>query len=355
MKKKILDDERKVKLSTLVYGLLILVVIFLTIVVVLAYGPRTEIGNKVAAKIALVVPFPAAIVDWKHVVYINDVEANLFSVMKFYQGQDFAKEGLRVDFTTEAGKKRLRIKEREIVDKMVENSIVEILANQRGIFISDQDAEKIALQKLNEFGTADSFKDDLLKSYGWSMVDFRRQVFLPNIYAEALAAKIATEELSNNTEAKDKITQAQKQLESGKDFGEVVRNYSEGTSKDNGGALGWVKKEQILPELQDALFGENVPVKNAIIESSIGFHIVEIENSKKENGEKILQIKQIFTQKKTFADWLENQKKQMRVFVPLADFTWNMEKGMVDFRDMAMREFEKQERSKMQGDGSITF
>ncbi len=355
MKKKTLDGERKIKVSTLVYSLLVLLVVLLGVVAVLAYGPRTEIGNKVAAKIALFVPFPAAIVDWKHIIYINDVEANLFSIEKFYQGPDFAKEGLRVDFTTEDGKKRLRIKEREIVDKMVENKIIEILANQRGIFVSDQDAEKIALQKLNEFGTADSFKNDLLKSYGWSMSDFRQQVFLPGIYTEALAAKISTDELGSDVGAKNKITQAQKDLESGKDFVDVVRNYSEGTSKANAGELGWVKKGQVLPELQEAMFGAKAPLKNVIIESSIGFHIVEIEDKKTENGEDVLRLRQIFTQKSNFADWLENQKKQMRVLVPLADFTWNAEKGMVDFRDNAMREFEKQERLKVQGDGSITF
>jgi hypothetical protein len=45
----------------------------------------------------------------------------------------------------------------------------------------------------------------------------------------------------------------------------------------------------------------------------------------------------------------------MRVFVPLSDFIWNSELGMVDFRDEKMRAFEKEERSKVQGDASIMF
>ncbi|NTW27432.1 MAG: hypothetical protein HGA36_03840 [Candidatus Moranbacteria bacterium] len=355
MEKQIVDNEKKIKVSTLIYGILILVMLVLIVGSVLAYGTRTEIGAKIAAKIAVVVPFPAAIVDWRHVVYISSVQDNLASVERFYQVHDFSNDGLRVDFTTEDGKKRLRIKQREIMDKMVEDKIIEILAKQQGVVVSDTEADKVVAQKLNEFGTANDVKEDLLKSYGWSMDDFKQRVILPSLYLEALAQKVATEKSSDSAEAKSKIAQAQKQLESGKDFTEVVRSYSEGPSREKGGELGWAKKAQVVPELQTVLFEKDEPKKNAIIESSIGFHIVEIENRKKENGEDVLQLRQIFVAKNTFADWLETQKKQMKVVVPMADFTWNSQTGSIDFRDEKMNEFEKQERAKVQGDASIMF
>jgi parvulin-like peptidyl-prolyl isomerase len=321
----------------------------------LAYGTRSEIGTKIAAKISAVVPFPAAIIGWTNVVYIKDVVANLASVEQFYQTQDFAKEGLRIDFTTDDGKKRLRIKEREILDKMVEDKVIEILAKEKGIKISDEDADKVVSQKLNEFGTTEDVKTDLLKSYGWNMEDFKQRIVVPSLYMEALAQKITAEEAKSNTQSKDKITQAQKQLDSGKDFTEVVRSYSEGPSRDKGGELGWANKDQVVPELKDALFGKETPKKNAIVESSIGFHIVEIENRKTENNQDFLQLRQIFVGKNTFADWLVGKKKEMSVSVPLADFKWNSQSGAVDFRDEEMRLFEKNERAKVQGDASIMF
>lgn len=355
MEKQIASDDKKIKVSTLVYAFLIVVVFVTALGAILAYGTRTEIGTKIAAKISAVIPFPAAIVDFRHVVYMKDAQANLASVEKFYQTQDFAKEGLRIDFTTEDGKKRLRIKEREVLDKMVEDKIIEILAREKGVTVSDKDADAVVTQKLNEFGTAEDVKNDLLKSYGWSMEDFKEKVVLPSLYMEALAQKVSVEEANNNTKAKDKITQAQKQLDSGKDFAEVVRIYSEGPSREKGGELGWASKEQVLPELQTVLFGKDAPKKNDVIESSIGFHIVEIENRKTENGNELLQLRQIFVTKNTFADWLEGKKKAMKVIVPMADFTWNSQGGSVDFRDIKMREFEKTERAKVQGDASITF
>lgn len=353
-KKQVDDlDEKKIKLSVLLYAFAIIVIIFIAVSSILAYGTNSEIGSKIAAKMSKVIPFPAAIIGWNHVVFLSDVQDNLMSVEKFYQSQNFAEEGMRVDFTTQNGKKRLKIKEKEIIDKMVEDKIIEILAKERGITISDKDVDKAVTQKLNEFGTADEVKKDLSFSYGWSIDDFKQKVVLPSMYSSALAEKIVSSD-ADNSKAKEKINQAQKQLEDGKDFSEVVRNYSEGSSKEKDGQLGWVKKAQVVPELQAALFESSLK-KNSIIESSIGFHIVQIDDKKKDAGEDILQLRQIFVAKNTFADWLEKQKKQVRVSVPLSDFIWDAKTGVIDFKDENMRNFEKEERSKAQGDASIMF
>lgn len=348
------DNEKKIKLSTLIYAVLIIIVIIIGIGSILAYGTQTEIGGKISAIMSRVIPFPAAIVGYTNVVYLSDVEKDLASIQTFYQTQDLSKEGLRVDFTTPDGKKRLQIKEREILDKLVEDKIIEILAKERGISISQADIDKAVAEQLNNYGTANDVKSDLLNSYGWSLDDFKKFVVLPSVYKEALSAYVSQQNL-NDPQPKVKIEQAQKQLQNGEDFAQVVSEYSEGASKDNNGELGWVKKDQVLPELQDALFGSEPLEKNSIIESSIGFHIVDVENKKKDNNEDVLQIRQIFVAKNTFADWLDTQKKNMRVFVPLSGFTWNSSTGSVDFRSEQMRTFEKDERSKAQGDASIMF
>lgn len=351
-KKQTDSQDKRVKVSTLFYALAILVVALAIVASILAYGTKTAVGERISSVVSKVVPFPAAIVGWNHILFMTEVQENLSSVEKFYRSQNFASEGLRVDFTTENGRKRLMIKEREVMDKMVEDMIIEILAKDRGIFISEKDVDKAVSQKLNEFGTENDVKKDLLDSYGWSMDDFRKKIVLPSMYSDALEKKVLAEEFDVSA-PKEKIKQAKTQLESGKDFAEVVRMSSEGTSKENGGELGWVKKDQVVLELQDALFGEKPLEKNSIIESSIGFHIVEIENRKKEGDQTVLQLRQVFVAKKTFADWLIEQKKKMNVLVPVSAFIWDSKVGTIDFADESMRIFEKEERSKAQGDASI--
>jgi hypothetical protein len=111
----------------------------------------------------------------------------------------------------------------------------------------------------------------------------------------------------------------------------------------------------LLPELQNALFGKETFKNDTVIERSIGFHIIEIENKKKDNGEDVLQLRQIFIAKNSFADWLLQQMKEMNVIVPLKEFNWNKDNGMVEFRNNSMVEFEKQTKEKSQGDASIIF
>lgn len=348
------DDEKKIKLSTLVYATLVIIVAVIGIGAVLAYGTNTAIGGKIAAKMSKIIPFPAAIIDYTNFISENDLQKGLASVEKFYATQDLSKEGLRIDFTTPDGQKRLKIKEREILDKMVEDKIIEILTEKQGLSISKDDMDKAVSEQLAKHGTTKDVKSDLLDSYGWDLEDFKTWVVLPTMY-KTMLAQYAAGQTASGTVSKTKIEQAQKELASGKDFAEVAKNFSEGSSREDGGELGWVKKDQVVSELQDALFGSKQPEKNGIIESSIGFHIVEIENRKKENNEDVLQLRQIFVAKNVFADWLETEKKKMKVWIPLGEFAWDSSIGSVIFQDKEMIEFEKEQRSKAQGDASIMF
>lgn len=352
MKKQIFDGEKRIRVSTLLWAVSIVLIFLVAILSVLAYGTNTQVGAKISAQISKVVPFPAAIVGFNDIIFMKEVEANLATVEKFYESQNFGAEGLRVDFTTEEGKKRLRIKQREVLDKMVEDRIIENLAKKQGISVTNADAQKVLTLKLNEFGTAEDVKADLKNSYGWDIDDFKEKVVIPSLYADALALKVANEN-PDEIQAKSKMEKAQKELASGKEFVQVVRSYSEGASKDEGGELGWVTKDQVLPELQKELFENGDFKAGSIIESSIGFHLVEIRDSKEEEGVKKLQLRQIFVSKNTFADWLENQKKQIKVIVPLKDFVWDRNSGSINFRDQQMRIFEKEQRAKLQGDASI--
>ncbi|EKD58496.1 MAG: hypothetical protein ACD_56C00112G0002 [uncultured bacterium] len=344
----------KVSASTVVYAFLILLVATVAFGSILAYGTDTEIGKKIAAKISKVIPFPAAIVSWNHVVYLNGLEENLDSVKLFYQTQSFSNEGLRVDFTTEIGKKRLEIKKREILDKMVEDEIIAVLAKQKGVTVTEAQVDEAVSAKLNEYGTTEQVKADLQKSYGWDLEEFKQAVVLPSMYSQALSERVLREQ-NNDAQAKMKIEKAQAELDKGQDFSSVVEKYSEGLSKEDGGELGWIKKDQIMPELAEAVFGDAKLESKGVIESAIGFHIVEIEDKKKEGEADVLRLRQIFVAKNTFADWLDSKKKQLNVWIPMNEFVWNKSEGTVEFRDKEMQKFETEQRAKVQGDASLMF
>lgn len=354
--KKVVDfDEIEVRPETVAIGIGIILLAALAVAVFLAYETNTSAGIRIKGFFSKTVPVPAAIMEYRHFVLASDLGKNLASLQQFYATQDFAQTGLRVDFSTPEGQKRLEIKKRELLQKMVEDKAIELLASRKGIHISQDQIDQIVNQKLQEFGTAEDIKKNLLDSYGWTIADFKKQVVLPGAYKDALIAYFDEKE-SNSAKTREIVDKAKSELEGGKSFEQVVDLYSVGSSKKNGGQLGWVKKAQLLPELQTALFDKGNFKNDSIIESSIGFHIVEIENQKKdENGESVIQLRQIFVAKYSFADWLSDQMKKMSIILPFNEFVWNKNQGSVDFRDSNLAKFEEKSRAEAEGDASLVF
>lgn len=347
-------DEVKIRPKALVVSGLIIILVLLAISVGLAYNTKTSAGIRLKGFYAKLIPAPVAIINYRHFILSSELEKNLASVQQFYATQDFSKTGLRVDFSTPEGQKRLAIKKKDLLQKMLEDKAIEILASERGITVSPEQATKLVNEKLQEFGTAEEVKKNLADSYGWTLEDFKKQVVIPSLYKEQLAAYF-NEHDANLAKTHELANKAKSELTSGKDFAQVANLYSDGSSKGKGGELGWVKKAQLLPELQVALFSKEAFKNDTVVESSIGFHIVEIENKKKDGGEDVLQLRQIFIAKYAFADWLVEQMKKMSIILPLNEFNWKSSEGMLEFKDSALNEFEKQAREQTKGDASIIF
>ena len=70
---------------------------------------------------------------------------------------------------------------------------------------------------------------------------------------------------------------AMAELQQGKSFPEVAKKYSEGPEAADGGALGWMEKGQMIPELEQAAFslrpGEVAPP----LRSAAGVHILSVD------------------------------------------------------------------------------
>lgn len=346
---------KSIKLKTLVIVGALLLLLAVVILAVFTYQ-QTLTGEKAVGFARLKASFlPAVIVDGTSLITIGDVEKNLGAMRKFYETQDYSTVGLRVDFTTEDGKKRLLIKERELLNKMIEDRFVQILAKENGVDISKADVTAAVGSKLEEYGNKDSVVEDLATHYGWTIEDFKQEIVLPDMYKEALAKRVAASSEAANTKAKERIESAQKKLLAGTDFVQVAKELSDGSTAKEGGELGWVTKDQLTPELSTAVFGADNPQKFAIIESSLGFHIVDVEEKKKDQGNDVVRMRQVFVRKETFTNWLDAKIKERGVRVLLKDFTWDKGAGSVEFSAGNMRQFEEEILKKSQGDASLLF
>jgi parvulin-like peptidyl-prolyl isomerase len=344
-------QQKKIKVGTAIYAILIILAgyVILAGIIIYFFGAN----NTLIKKTAQILPYPVAIVG-DSIITVDKLGKNLDSAKRFYESQDFSDMGVRIDFTTEDGKKRLEIKKKYILNKMIEDKVIETEAIKRGIRITPEIISQEVDRQMKEYNSESYVKENLAKLYGWNIEDFKENIVKPDMYREKLFEKIKEEDPSFK-EAKDKISKADEELKKTKNFETIVQKYSEGESVKNGGGLGWFSSDQMLPELANVVFFLEKGKTSGIIESSLGYHIVNLEDKKTEDGVDKVNLKQIFVRTKPFGEWIADKEKSSKAYIMLREFYWDKELGQVEFRGEDLKKFEENLRINFPEDISVMF
>lgn len=349
MTKRKIED---IRLATVIYAFLAVIAAYILIIAVMLYG--FGVDNWLVKKTVQYVPFPAAIIGGTRVVTVDEVLDNLQAVRQFYENQDFSDVGMRVDFKTEDGQKRLKIKEKEILNKLIENEIIEKLAADRDIRISKEMINQNVDREAAQYDNASDVEGRLNSLYGWNINDFKEKIVKPDMYKDELEKNMKAVD-GDIAKARVAITQAQEALKNKENFAGVAKKYSEGESSKNGGNLGWFTADQMIPEIAVSTFILDKGAQSDIIESSLGFHIIKVDDKKTEDGIDKVKISQIFIKTKNFQDWLAEQEKDISVLVLLKGHIWDKESATVDFKGASMKDFENNLDKNSAGDISVLF
>ncbi|MFZ2154281.1 MAG: peptidylprolyl isomerase [Candidatus Moraniibacteriota bacterium] len=343
---------KKVSLLTLISTLLIVagvLVLFFT-----GFIYRFNTPNKIPDYLYNRVGLPAVVIDKVNFLSIGEINRNLSSIRRFYETQDFSATGARFDFSTEDGKRRLKIRERALINKMIEDRAIEILAQQRGIKISTKAVKDNVDRKMHEYGNQDLIESNLAKLYNWTITDFEDKVVRPSLYKDELEKWVGENDgASQNNQAKGDASVANERLVSGEDFDKLAKEISEGGTAETGGKLGWFMAEQISSEIREKVIALNKGQVSDILESSLGYHIIKLTETKETDGVKLYEISQIYFPKMSFALWLDKKIKGMQISVWLSEYKWNRESGLVEFKDGSMVEFEKKSLDQAQKDAAL--
>lgn len=326
--------------------------IFAVLLVLILGVYKYNWNNRAILAAEKIIPFPAVYIRGAGAISMSEMKADDKAVQKFYESPDFEKLGMRVDFSTDQGQKRLQVKEKGILNKLIENRIIESLAKKRAISISDATVDQEVDSNINQFGNRQNLMSELARLYGWTLNDFKQKVVKPELYAKKLMESFSSEADTSVQEAKikslyDRVT-AKKE-----DFAKVAKESSEGQSAKNGGDLGWSNKDQLVTEMADKAFLMKQGDISEVISSPLGFHIIKLEEKKSDNGQDLVHLRQIFVKTPTFADWLKDQMKKYSVMVFLRDYQWNSGEAQVEFKNPDLKKFEENLDINSQGDPSI--
>ena len=93
-------------------------------------------------------------------------------------------------------------------------------------------------------------------------------------------------------ESRNKINQASLALKSGKSFASVAKDFSEDPkTADIGGDLGFIMKNQTLPQISSSMIKLKLGEVSNVITSSLGFHIIQLNNKKESQILRLSEVK----------------------------------------------------------------
>lgn len=255
----------------------------------------------------------------------NNVESNV----------NFYKTNKQIDFSSDSGKKMKKLVEKQVLQAMINSEIIEKLAEENKIFVSDGEITDDLDKVIKEVGDKKILEKNLSDIYGWTIEDFKNNVVRVQILRDKLSEKILDDEISDILE----------KIKSGQDFAQLAKEYSDCPSSAQGGSLGDFAKisedtENKYPHMvetfEEAAFNLEPGEVSDIVKTQFGYHVIKLEEKKiDENGIVVASARHILV---TFEDWLAEQKKNINVEIFVEGYRW--ENGEVIFSDEDMRKFE---------------
>lgn len=261
--------------------------------------------SKFMHQVTKIIPFPVARVGGTFVSY----ESYLFELRHYIHYFENQQE---LDFNSDSGKAQLAEQRKRSLDTVVNEAYINKIAKEKNITVSNEEIVKqiTLLKSQNRLGGEDKVFEDVLKDFwGWSTSDFRRSISNEILKNKVVQALDPTVRVKANT--------ALAQINSGKDFATVAKEFSDDeTTKDKGGELGFLVSKSdrnIPPQTAEALFNLKTGEVSKVIDLGYGLEIVKNLGVQ---GDKV-KAARIFFAYKDLDSYLNDYKAQQkaRVFI----------------------------------------
>ncbi len=193
----------------------------------------------------------------------------------------------------------VRVTDEEIKDEFIKENIkakVEYLGTSIFQFLND--SLKISDAEIKQY--YDTHKDEFVQ-------EERRQ--LSYVKFPIVTTKEDTQEVLKEFE------HIKKRLANGEKFNDLALEYSEDPSvKKNKGELGYFSRTDMVKPFADAAFSAKVGEVVGPIKTRYGFHLIKIEDKKKENGKWLVKASHILMKVHPAPSRVESQETKARLF-----------------------------------------
>ena len=123
---------------------------------------------------------------------------------------------------------------------------------------------------------------------------------------------------------KNEALQLHKRVINGESFDLMIVNYSQGPAAAQGGDVGFIGRGTIIPEVETAAFSLPVGQVSEVIESSVGFHIIQVVDKKGAGLKPIAAVREEIKTKiedekldKKFDEWIASIRAKSHIEIKL--------------------------------------
>ena len=130
---------------------------------------------------------------------------------------------------------------------------------------------------------------------------------------------IKTSELVSDKEARSRLQEIKKRIDSGADFAEEARLHSEDGSAPQGGDLGWLSPGETVPEFEKAMNALKVGQTSGLVQTGFGWHLIQVLGRRntdvtvEQKRQRARNAIRTFKSDEAFQDWLRQLRD--RAFV----------------------------------------
>ncbi len=188
----------------------------------------------------------------------------------------------------------------DTIDSMIVDKIAELEAKKNNINVTDAEIQAEFEKMAESYGGKEIFEQQLAQA-GMSTQDMNKDIvsYLNMVKLIEPRIKISAEDINTyyeenkETFAKPEQVEAshilvedeatakdiKKQLDEGKDFGELAAQYSIDTSNaQNGGDLGYFGRGRMVEEFETAAFSMKIGEVSDPVKTEFGYHIINVTN-----------------------------------------------------------------------------